>query len=108
MKTFFNFTTGKSINPLENIKYFYTNPYMPENMRLLNLAEKLGELTREDIAITFDEKGHIVTLFPIDMLIKGDVMIDWRTQDSFCINGKMWCKITGDDKDFVRVDTIRF
>jgi len=108
MKTFFNFTTGKSINPLENIKYFYTNPYMPENMRLLNLAEKLGELESGDVITSNDEKGHIVTLFPIDMLIKGDVMIEWKSQESFCINGKMWCKITGEDKDCVRVDTIRF
>jgi len=79
---------------------------MPDNMRLLNLAEKLEGL--DSVITSVDDKGHVITLFPIDLLVSGDVMIDWRSEDSFCINGKIWCKIVGKEKDIVRVDTVRF
>lgn len=106
MKTLFNFKTKQVINPLEKINYFFSSPYMPDNMRLLNLAEKLEQMDSAITSVT--EQGHVVTLFPIEMLVDGDCMIDWRTEDSFCINSTIWCKIVGKKKNIVRVDTVRF
>lgn len=105
MKTFFNFKTKTVINPLEKINHFFSSPYMPDNMRLLNLAEKLE--TMQSAITSVDDKGHVVTLFPIEMLVDGDVMIDWRSEDSFCINNRIWCKIVGKNRDIVRVDTVK-
>jgi len=108
MNTFFNFQTKTTVNPLEKVEHFYTNPYMPDNQRLLKLADKLSSF-EDDAVFTSDTKeGFIVTLFPIEMLVKGDCFIKWTSLDSFTINGSIWCKIVGDDRDVVRVDTVRF
>lgn len=34
MQTFYNFTTKTVVDPLADIKHFYVNPYMPDNMKL--------------------------------------------------------------------------
>ena len=104
MNTFFNFETGKSVNPLEKITSFYVSPYMPDNFKLLNLDEKLADITDINAAVT--PERHVVTVFPINHLIKGDCIIKWSSEVSFCINGKIWCKIVADN--CVRVDTVRF
>lgn len=104
MNTFFNFETRKSVNPLEKITSFYVSPYMPDNFRLLALDEKIGEMS--DVSIGVTPEKHIVSVFDIKFLIKGDCMIKWCSDVSFCINGKIWCKIVSDN--CVRVDTVRF
>lgn len=106
--TFFNFSTKQCINPLETIEHFYTNPYMPDNHKLLNLVEKLKKLESNggSICTTNAPSGHVVTLFPIEMLVEGNCVVKWREHDSFVINGSIYCKII-DDK-IIRVDTVRF
>ena len=80
---------------------------MPENFRLLNMVEKIVDLADDKIITSCDAKGHIITLFPIDLLVKGDCSIRWITMDNFCINNSIWCKIVGGEKDIVRVDTVK-
>ena len=80
---------------------------MPDNFRTLRIADKLAELKDYDISTSCDDKGHVITLLPIDMLVDGDCMIRWCDQDHFCINGKIYCKIVGDNRDTVRIDTVR-
>ena len=110
MNTIFNFETKTTANPLENIEWFFVSPYMPDNMILLGLGKKLEDLEDDAIRTSVTEKGHVITLFPINLLVKGDCMIKWCSDsiDSFCINGKIYCKIVGNDKDIIRVDSVRF
>ena len=104
----FNFKTKQSVNPLENIEYFYTNPYMADNHKLLSLVEKLKHLETNggSICTTNAPSGHVVTLFPIEMLVEGNCVIKWRDMESFVINNSIYCRIM-DDK-IIRVDTVRF
>ena len=106
MQTFFNFTTKTVVNPLEKITHFFNSPYMPDNMRLLNLAKKLEKLP--DVTTSVTENGHIVILFPIEVLVNGDCLIQWKSEDSFCINRSIYCKIVGVERNIVRIDTVRF
>jgi hypothetical protein len=108
MNAFFNFQTKVAINPLENIEYFYTNPHMPDNQKLLKLADKIVDIPEDSLCTTITKEGFIVTLFPIEYLIKGDCTIKWRSIDSFVINNSIWCRIVGDNRDVVRVDTVNF
>jgi hypothetical protein len=108
MQTFYNFTTKSVIDPLANLKYFYVNPYQPDNMKLLNLKYKLMQSGDTQITTCATKEGFIVTLFPIEMLVPTDTCsIKWIEHDKFCINNRIWCKILGEDMDTVRVDTVK-
>lgn len=106
MQTFYNFTTKTVVDPLANIKYFYINPYMPDNMKLLNLRNKL-KLT-QDVLTSVTAEGFVVTLLPINLIVEDVCGIKWTEADKFCIDNRIWCKIVGDDKDTVRIDTVRY
>ena len=108
MNTFFNFQTKTTVNPLEKVEYFYNNPYMPDNHKLLKLADKMRSAKDDTVFTSITKDDLVVSLFPIEMLVKGDCFIKWTSLDSFTINGSIWCKIVGDDKNVVRVDTVRF
>jgi len=108
MQTFYNFQTKKVIDPLKKINHFYISPYKPENFQMLHIADKIAQLKDYDIITSCDEKGHVVTVLPINLLIEGDCMVKWCDNDHFCINGKIYCKIVGDKRDTVRIDTVRF
>lgn len=106
MQTFYDFTTKTVVDPLLSLKYFYVNPYMPDNMKLLNLKEKLIASGDDYITTCATKEGFIVTLFPIGELVKGTCAVKWTEHDKFCINNRIWCKIVNEDT--VRVDTVRF
>lgn len=100
MRTFFNFKTKQSVNPLLKITHFFTNPYMPENQVKLNLTSLIGV---RNVFIS-EHRRFVVTLFPIEHLVKGDCFIKWTHVDSFTINNKIYCKIV--DENTIRIDTI--
>jgi hypothetical protein len=109
MQTFYNFTTKTVVDPLANLKYFYVNPYMPDNMKLLGLRAKLIQSGDDEITTSVTKEGHVITLFSIEMLVPaGTCAIKWTEPDKFCIDNRIWCKIVGDDMDTVRVDTVRW
>ena len=108
MQTFYNFTTKTVVDPLANIKYFYVNPYMPDNMKLLKLAHKIRKNNIQDIVSTITDEGIIVTLLPLELIVEGVCSIKWTEPDKFCIDNRIWCKIVGTDMDTVRIDTVRF
>lgn len=108
MQTFYNFTTKTVVDPLADIKHFYVNPYMPDNMKLLGLKDKLIKLADDQVTVCATKEGHIAVLLPIELLVKGTCSVKWTEPDKFCINNRIWCKIVGDDMDIVRVDTVRF
>lgn len=102
MQAFFNFKTKQSLNPLLKVTHFFTNPYMPENQVRLNLASLIG---MNNVFIS-EHKGFVITLFPIEHLIKGNCLINWRDIDSFVINKKIYCKLV--DENTIRIDTILY
>ena len=108
MQTFYNFTTKTVVDPLAALKHFYVNPYQPDNMKLLGLKSKLIDLAEDQITVCATKEGHIAVLFPIDLLVTGTCAVKWTEHDKFCINNRIWCKIVGDNRDIVRVDTVRF
>ena len=79
MANLFNFTTGKEVNPLKSVELAFINPYMPENARHLNL---LNKVTPDEFTTTFDEKGHVINLFPIKKLELGECLIKWQTTET--------------------------
>lgn len=104
MNTFYNFETKTVINPLEKITHFYVSPYMPDNFRMLGLDKKVENMS--DLSVGVTPQKHIVTVFKIEQLISGDCSIKWTSDDVFCINNRIWCKII--DPTCVRVDTVRW
>jgi len=108
MQTFYDFTTKTVVDPLKGLEYFYTNPYMPDNQKLLGLNKKLISMPDDSITTAATKEGHVVVLFPIELLVTGTCAIKWTEHDKFCINNRIWCKIVGDDNNIVRVDTVRY
>jgi len=94
----FNFETMEEVNPLKNLKFFYINPYMPDNFRLLGLDKM------DVYGTSITEKGHFVIYFPISCLIKGNVQIKWKEANRFVINNRIYCNIV--KNNVIRVDTI--
>ena len=94
----FNFETMEEVNPLKNLQYFYINPYMPDNFRLLSLNKM------DVYGTSVTERGHFVTYFPISCLIKGNVHIKWKEDDKFVINNRIYCKIM--KTNVIRIDSV--
>jgi len=108
MQENYDFKTRMVIDPLKELKYFYINPYMPDNMKLLGLRAKLIASGDDDITTCATQEGFVVTLFSLKMLIDGPCHVKWTDQDKFCINNSIWCKIVGEQRDTIRIDTVRF
>jgi hypothetical protein len=106
MQNNYNFKTKTVIDPLADINAFYINPYMPDNMKLLGLKRKTKETSQDIFNVCSTAEGHVVILFPIDMLVDGPCHIKWTEEGKFCIDNRIWCKIMSDN--IVRVDTVRW
>ena len=98
----FNFQIMQEVNPLENLEFFYTNPYMPDNSIKLGLAKRKKQPTGIFTLIN----GHFVPYFNISDLIDGTVHIKWTDVDKFVINRKIYCKLI--DEKTIRIDSILY
>ena len=103
MKQFFDFSTGKEYNPLENVDLAFINPYMPDGARWLRLSDKV---TPDEFLTTYNENGQVINLFKLDKLKLGKCMIQWQAQDCGIIhhfNRRIYFKI---ENDVMRINTI--
>jgi hypothetical protein len=80
MNTFlYDFSKGKSIDPLQGVTHFYVSPYQMDIWRSLNLALKVQD-TEIEVVIQ-DATGIPVILVPITALNLGKCMV--RLNDDF-------------------------
>ena len=92
MKKLFNFQTMSEFNPLLTIREFFINPYMPDNAKLLKLADKLGKIKVKVIVI----KDKPTIIYPISILDLGECMVEFKDVDCGIIyhkNMQMYFKI---------------
>lgn len=80
MSTFlFDFTQGKTLNPLEGITHFYVSPYQMDIWKTLNLAAKIAD---DDVELVIqDNTGMPLIVLPIGRLNLGKCLI--RLNDDF-------------------------
>jgi hypothetical protein len=80
MNTFlYDFSEGKSIDPLQDVTHFYVSPYQMDIWKSLNLADKTKD-TELDVVIQ-DSTGIPVIIIPLSLLNLGKCMI--RLNDDF-------------------------
>jgi len=114
MNTFFDFNTGKSFNPLEDVKTFFVNPLMPQSAEALGLQDKLMFATRlvqpEDgkygTTITF-HKGIPCIQYKIQILNLGKVFVYWSEKYAGQIHAdstRIYFRIV--DDGVMRIDTV--
>lgn len=106
MQNNYNFKTKTVIDPLASIEFFYVNTYMPGNIKLLGLSDKLSKSGQLNLNVCSTTEEHLAILFPIDMLVDGPCHVKWTEEDKFCINNRIWCKII--NETIIRVDTVRW
>lgn len=80
MNTFlYDFSKGKSVDPLQDVTHFYVSPYQMDLWRTLSLAHKVAD-TEVELVIQ-DSTGLPVILIPITALNLGKCMV--RLNDDF-------------------------
>lgn len=80
MNTFlYDFSKGKSIDPLQGVTHFYVSPYQMDLWKTLNLAHKLAD-SEVDLIIQ-ESTGMPLIIVPITALNLGKCMI--RLNDDF-------------------------
>lgn len=108
MNTLYNFQTKTVTNPLDKITHFYVSPYQPDSQLMLNMKQILIEAQEKNLEVLVRStgRGHIVCLFPIELLFKGNVTVKFTTEMKFTVNNNIYCDICGQDTSVIRIDTV--
>ena len=108
MEFFYNFNSGKVVNPLDKITHFFVNPYQIGSWIMLGLDKKVDDC---DVVIQ-ESTGLPIIILPISLLNLEDVHIKMENNGNMLITNKLgrltqkiYAKPT-EQRHIVRIDTV--
>jgi hypothetical protein len=105
----YNFKTMELVNPLDNIRRFYVNPYMPSSAQTLNVEGLWNEhFTSNDSEVNF-VNGIPVIVFPLDILNLETASVRISSPDKYVITTDkmvLYIKLFPKMPYMCRIDTV--
>lgn len=104
----YDFKTREIVNPLDKIKSFYVNPYMPDSLQLLNVEKLWNETKDGEVRFT---NGVPALVFPIDVLNLETASVRISSPDKYIItsgNMVLYIKLFPEMPYMCRIDTVLF
>ncbi len=104
----YDFKTREVVNPLDKIKSFYVNPYMPDSAQSLNVEKLWNETTDREVRFT---SGVPALVFPIDVLNLETASVRISSPDKYIVtsgNRVLYIKLFPEMPYMCRIDTVYF
>jgi len=105
----YNFKTREIINPLDDLKRFYVNPYMPHSAQALNVEGLWNEhFSNNDSEVKFVD-GVPVIVFPFDILKLEKAYVSVSSPDKYVVTTDkmiLYIKLFPEIPYLCRIDTV--